>query len=496
MGQATRNRIALKVARQSVSGTVPAAALFNLLRYTDESLGAAPQVTPSGEIVSDRNMSDPVLTGRTLSGGINGELSARSYDPLLESAMFASFTRTAEFIKGGGYAGLPEVTALSAPAANIQTATVASGGTFVKSKMLVQVSGFANATNNGVFLANADGGATTVTWTNAAGVAEAAPPAGARIKVIGAELPTTTQSGASNLNTATGVNFASFIPADGAWVWVGGDAANKKFATNPGGWARVAKAGRGNASLTFDILPIGWAADTNAAANSIRIYFGDFIANGVTPVLLAFERSFLDINNVHELFSDGVMGAVSYDLSAKSIAKVSYSGLTFATYALNVAEQKATTSTLGLGNTPYNTLANIGMIVEGGSAIPLAGPNYVLAAKINLDNGLRELPALATANGIIGVNPGKCNVTGSITAYLGDSTLLAKVMGQTPTNLAFPMREPNTDHGTVLDLPAVKYTTGAPAGDQDITVELGFQAYKHASLGYAFSQSILEGIGL
>src|SRR5438067_7247056 len=128
MSQATSNRVGLKVARQSAVGSIPAASLFSLLRYTASSLAAAPQGTKSGEIVSDRNIADVILVGRSLTGDIQGELAARSFDPLVESALFANYTRTPEFITGGGYAGLPTFSALSAPAANIQTATVVSGG--------------------------------------------------------------------------------------------------------------------------------------------------------------------------------------------------------------------------------------------------------------------------------------------------------------------------------------------------------------------------------
>jgi hypothetical protein len=62
------------------------------LRFTGESLGYRISNTPSGEVRSDRQITDLIQTGADASGDINIEASYGAYDDLLESAMFSAWS--------------------------------------------------------------------------------------------------------------------------------------------------------------------------------------------------------------------------------------------------------------------------------------------------------------------------------------------------------------------------------------------------------------------
>jgi hypothetical protein len=71
------------------------------LRFTGESLSYDISNATSDEIRSDRQITDLLQTGAEAGGGVNYELSYGTYDSLLESALFSTWT-TAVSISGSG----------------------------------------------------------------------------------------------------------------------------------------------------------------------------------------------------------------------------------------------------------------------------------------------------------------------------------------------------------------------------------------------------------
>ena len=60
--------------------TTPATPAFQILRYTGESIVATKNTIISDEIRPDKNLSDVIHAGDSISGGFNGELSYGTYD--------------------------------------------------------------------------------------------------------------------------------------------------------------------------------------------------------------------------------------------------------------------------------------------------------------------------------------------------------------------------------------------------------------------------------
>ena len=85
------NRVQLSFAQETNWNVMPTAA-FQILRYTGESLNSNLQTIASNEIRDDRSISDLIQVSRTSGGGFDFELSAGSYDSLLEGALFGNWT--------------------------------------------------------------------------------------------------------------------------------------------------------------------------------------------------------------------------------------------------------------------------------------------------------------------------------------------------------------------------------------------------------------------
>jgi len=85
------NRTILSYVEEATLGTTPSTPTFQTLRYTGESLSFDVATTASNEMRSDRNVSDLIRNDFSAGGGFDIELSADSFDDLLESAMFGAF---------------------------------------------------------------------------------------------------------------------------------------------------------------------------------------------------------------------------------------------------------------------------------------------------------------------------------------------------------------------------------------------------------------------
>jgi hypothetical protein len=88
----TSNRVAVRYVAESVFGTTPATPTLTEVRYTGESISNKISTVQSNEIRSDRNTTDLVRVSSDASGDIQFELSAKSFDDLLEGALASTFS--------------------------------------------------------------------------------------------------------------------------------------------------------------------------------------------------------------------------------------------------------------------------------------------------------------------------------------------------------------------------------------------------------------------
>ena len=133
---ASTNRGQVAIVPESVFGTTPTDPVFQILRTTSSSLQYSKSTTESSELDSTRMLTDIIETGASSSGSVDFELSAASYDAMIEAAL------------GGTRSTAIDVAATTAAiASNVLTATGEFTNAVVGQWLLLQ--GWANAENNG-----------------------------------------------------------------------------------------------------------------------------------------------------------------------------------------------------------------------------------------------------------------------------------------------------------------------------------------------------------
>ncbi len=284
------NRVKISKVRESTFGVTPTSPVFKTLRTTSSGLAINPKTVTSDEIDSNREVKDLILVGYEAGGDVAGELSFGAADDDLEEALQGTWA-SKPFRDNAGVAD----SVITAVTASTDTYTVNTGAAFVAGH-LVYASGFDNAANNGLFVAQTGTSATSVAAPASPGlVDEAVPPGAAVLRVVGfqgatADLAATTVSG--NGLTSTALNFTTLGLNVGEWVLVGGAAANTFFTTAASnGWCRISAISANR--LSFDRVPTGFATDTGTG-KTIQVFTGDFLKNGSTQRSNTFERQYLD----------------------------------------------------------------------------------------------------------------------------------------------------------------------------------------------------------
>lgn len=111
-----------------------------------------------------------------------------------------------------------------------------------------------------------------------------------------------------------------------------------------------------------------------------------------------------------------------------------------------------------------------GTIQEGGAALGI-----ITEVNITLENGVSPRPVVGSATTIL-PSIGRSNLTGQVTAYFENSTLLEKFINETASSLLFTLS--NGGKSYEFNIPNIKYTGGQPdtSGQGPITLAMPFQA--------------------
>ena len=146
----------------------------------------------------------------------------------------------------------------------------------------------------------------------------------------------------------------------------------------------------------------------------------------------------------------------SFSVIGKDFA-VASTAITGATYAA-----ESTTS-------PFDSFT--GSITEGGSSIAV-----ITGLELSLDNGMESMYVVGSSSTLL-PSIGKSSVSGSVTAYFEDSTLIDKFINETSSSLTFVLTD-LAGNSYTFNLPNVKYNSGNPevGGAGAVTVSLDFVA--------------------
>tara|TARA_R110002153_G_scaffold147645_3_gene298914 strand:+ start:1299 stop:2210 length:912 start_codon:yes stop_codon:yes gene_type:complete len=232
---------------------------------------------------------------------------------------------------------------------------------------------------------------------------------------------------------------------------------------------QVAHFRHGNKSVSGDVnveLSYGTFDDFIEAALA-GTWATDVLKAGVTRRSFTIERHHQDINKY--LRSTGCsVNTMSLSVAPNSMVTGSFgvigqdftaigTPITGATYAAETTSR------------PFDSFT--GNIKEGGSAIAI-----ITGLELSVDNGMEALYVVGQDT-TLEPSIGKSSVTGSVTAYFENITLLNKFVNEVDTSLEFTLTANNGKDYTFV-MPKVKYNSGNPevAGPGAVTISLDFIA--------------------
>lgn len=178
------------------------------------------------------------------------------------------------------------------------------------------------------------------------------------------------------------------------------------------------------------------------------------------------------------------------DMAAANKPYHRFTGVEFNTLALTIAANamvQGTIGVLGLDNVLSTTPIAGATISAASTTSPLdsftgklleAGVEIAVVTEItlNLDNGMAPRFVVGSKTSIK-PSIGRSNVTGQVTAFFEDSSLLDKFINETTTSLKFNLPDADGNAYTVT-IPRLKYTGGQPdvSGEGPIVLSMPFQA--------------------
>lgn len=427
------NRTRISYVREVTPGVTPDTPRMKLARVTGETLMAAPEFVDSDELRADRMNSDPIMVGQSSSGALNFELSyphpGTFLGDVFAAALFNAWDNTPSRDNDGTADSV-----ITAVTNSTDVFTVTTGPAFVAGHLL-RSTGFGNAANNGVNKVTT-GGTTSVAVLGANLVAETAPPATARLKVVGFEGASGDITSLADGLGSTTLDFTTLGLTVGRWIKVGGTADATQFAylVSLGATKRAQAYARITAitatKLTLDNLPADWTTDSGTG-KTIRVWFGDQLKNGVTPDPWTIERGFMAQAVPSYIVNRGMQaGQLELTMEAKQklTGSVTFTGLTGAVTntTLDAAPDAATTSQVMAGS------ANVGRLAEGGSQI--AAPNWARRISFSVNANLEAQDAVDSF-GAVYIREGENTVTGSIETHFGSKDMLTKFYDGVVTSL-------------------------------------------------------------
>lgn len=431
------------------------------------------------------------VTDLNASGGFNTDMTKSNLQRLLQGFFFADARQklsTNPF-------NAAKITITGVTAVDDKYATSASAVTFNLAGLLAYASGFSNAANNGLKkVVSADANDITV---GDGLVDEGAPPAAAKIEIVGYEAATAdfeivkTGNVIKLTSAANVLNTLGLIV--GEWIFIGGDSlADNRFANNVG-FARIGSIAAGQ--LVFDDTTFAGATEASAG-KEIQIFFGNVLKNENTLNLIK-RRSY----NIERTLGQGptatqaeyLEGAIAneFTLNIPQADKLN-ADLSFVacdnTHRSGEAgdEIKGGTRVAALGEDAFNTSSDVYRIkmnvVDPASTNPDALFGYVSEANVSINNGVTPNKAIGVI-GAFDTSAANFVVGGSITAYFQTIEAVRAVRQNADVGLNIILAKENS--GFIFDIPLLGLGGGRSnvEKDQPITVPLTPAAAENAN-GY------------
>lgn len=475
------NRLRVVRKNRKINGTLATPNIGQQLAAVSESLAYNVDYSRSERITGDRNNPFNDALAARANGGFNNEFSYQMNKSEIESALFQQFTKIAEienFTADTEIAGVDNAT---------DTITVASGGAAFKAGHLVQLTGFTNANNSGIFKVGSSTATTIVLAGTPTLTDEAAPPLGAKVKVVGFE-------GASGDITATATGLASsaldFTTLGltvGAWIKIGGSATANKFAGAAlNGYARIT-AITANA-ITLNNRPTGWTTDAGTD-KLLQVWVSDHAKNGSTRITHTYEKSFQG-QDTPSYYQYEDMMCNTLDLSIATGGRADLTVEFLGTQEIVSGTSADAAPRPILDETAFNGTRNVSRVIENGA--PIGSSNKASSFSVNINNNLSERYGLGDFYPF-DQQVGDCDVTGEVATYFGSDALVAKYVNSTRTNVGIIFER--DEQSVVIFIPTCKFTAAtynAGGRNQDVFANLTYNAETSANNVYSVSFDMFD----
>jgi len=255
-------------------------------------------------------------------------------------------------------------------------------------------------------------------------------------------------------------------------------------ATNRGYYQITAK----TTSNSMTVSPVPETqASVGTSGNAAVTIGGSYLRNGTTEHSYSVIRSHAGLSTgQHFTFLGQVVN--TFNLAAQAGAILTGS-LDFMGSTGSLAQNSAAAlaATAAGTNVVLNAVSNVAEVKEAGSDVASC---LVQGLDFTLTNNVRGLKALGTlGNCDIGV--GKCDVTGTLTAYFKDNSLYDKYLAAQASSVSYKV-EDASGNAYIIDMPQIEFETdGINVGgqDQDVMETLGFRALRDATYGYTIQMS-------
>lgn len=228
-----------------------------------------------------------------------------------------------------------------------------------------------------------------------------------------------------------------------------------------------------------------FSSEIFAAGTTLK---GKRLRNGTTAKSYLFEKEFADVGNTFQKYAGMRVGSMNLSIESQSILTGSFTfvGKSQATSSTTVASTTAAAST----NPVMNASGNVGRIWEGSNAV--SGVSFK-SISIDLNNNTREQDAIGT-NSLVGIGTGRAEITGSISAYFEDNSLIDKFVGGTATSIRFQVDDSN-GNSYIITIPKIRFTdvnTVATGPNNDVMVDISWSAMINDDALFAIQIDILD----
>ncbi|GAA4652082.1 phage tail tube protein [Kistimonas scapharcae] len=197
----------------------------------------------------------------------------------------------------------------------------------------------------------------------------------------------------------------------------------------------------------------------------------DTLKAGTTRRSFTVERHFADIGQYHR-FSGVELNGFSLSMAPNSMVTGSFTtvgkGMATATAAITGAIYADPTA-----GVPFDSFSGALKVDNAASAV-------VTSIELSLENGLEALFVIGSAE-TLQPSIGRCNVTGSMSVYFEDSSMIDRFINETETALEFTLAGDGGSY--TFTLPRIKFGSGAPevSGTGPVVLNMEFQALYDAA---------------